>query len=846
MDPYDLLVLLSELLALAIWLKNPERLKIRLFVVFLPVALVLVQALILGAKWQMVPAYLVAFLLAAFSLGKFRTKKIVRITSTILGFLLVLFSGLASYTFPVFEFPEPDGNYSVGTTYLHFKDTDRKEFISPDPGDNRELMVRVWYPSDDRSGREAFQYMPPSYATTFSRTKGFPGFMLSHLDLVETNSFQDLSIANNESSFPVIIFAHGYMWHSCMYTAQMEYLASHGYVVFSIDFTYETPISIFPNQEVRYHNQVFIDTIWQDFSYDLYLAKQDSFQREEDFLNRISIMKDLMDYAPYSQRIDHMALDVKFVMNQLEAIIKKPNGPFYQKLDLERIGVMGHSLGGAVAGVACSIDARIRAGINLDGTQWGSLIHNDLDAPFLFMTAVRDSSYFDPSIFIYDVAAKNDYYNMTIEGSTHANFGDVSFWSNWNYISQTGPIDGDRVIQIINRYTDVFFKKYLNNQPNTILDAESHEFPEVAIRKELLDKSIKVQINENVELLGFVYFLGFQGEEIETNNTVLWESEGQPVTRKDWYSYAYDLYLQYKPHASSEYLDQAFELTQNIWLDHLINLLIQVDDFPNAKLPENIQEKYISRFSENGDVVEARENATAFLEAMNQFYREVEFGNYLTTHKAHYNNALNQVKKGIPSEDFIPAMEAFYQNKFERYMLIPSLTIPTGMGFGTRYTYEEETKIFNVFGPLDLQNFKNGSTLDMGFANRDRLRELSTHEFGHSFVNLVFDQIPQELIEVTKKLFDPIQEEMSDQGYNTWRLCLSEHMVRAGEVVITRNLGNKKNAEELMTDYIENRKFIYLPLIIEDLDHYENSNEMSYQDAALGIMQKLRRIANNK
>jgi hypothetical protein len=87
---------------------------------------------------------------------------------------------------------------------------------------------------------------------------------------------------------------------------------------------------------------------------------------------------------------------------------------------------------------------------------------------------------------------------------------------------------------------------------------------------------------------------------------------------------------------------------------------------------------------------------------------------------------------------------------------------------------------------------------------------------------------------------------MEDQGYNTWKACLSEHFVRAGEVIIAASLGNKKDAEKLKADYISTRKFIYLPLVIAELERYSKNPKVSYQQAAMRILEKLKLFAQGK
>lgn len=344
--------------------------------------------------------------------------------------------------------------------------------------------------------------------------------------------------------------------------------------------------------------------------------------------------------------------------------------------------------------------------------------------------------------------------------------------------------------------------------------------------------SIQVQLNRNVELLGFVYFLGYEGNQSETDLTY-------SIEKKKRYAYGLSLYQQYKTYKNSKPLSVIVGFAENIWLDYLISLLIQLEDFPYARLSNQVDEKYYLRFSPANDPVEARHNVSLFIDAMNKLYREVDFDKYFSRYQKKYENAITQVKNSLPDKRFIPAMENFYGQSMDYYFLIPSLTIPAGMGFGVKYSLADTIRAFHVFGTFGLQHFADDTDLDMGFNDRTHLLELSTHEFGHSFVNQAVDKVPEELIAKTEKLFEPIKSAMSNQGYTGWKACLYEHFVRAGEVMIARNLGNISEAERLKTNYIEDRKFVYLPVILEEFEIYNKSKLYSYTQTVENAMRKL-------
>ena len=58
---------------------------------------------------------------------------------------------------------------------------------------------------------------------------------------------------------------------------------------------------------------------------------------------------------------------------------------FTNHLDLDRVGVMGHSAGGTAAIEFCRIDKRCKAGVDLDGWYDQAIGHEPLQQPLLLM-----------------------------------------------------------------------------------------------------------------------------------------------------------------------------------------------------------------------------------------------------------------------------------------------------------------------------------------------------------------------------------------------------------------------------------------------------------------------------
>lgn len=352
-------------------------------------------------------------------------------------------------------------------------------------------------------------------------------------------------------------------------------------------------------------------------------------------------------------------------------------------------------------------------------------------------------------------------------------------------------------------------------------------------------EKLEIKTNKNIELLGLAYFIGFEGVDIEQKTI---EVGGKTLPKKEWHNYGFKIYQEFESFATSENLAKSFSVADHLWLDYLIAFLLQVDNVPNAVLTDSIDEKYYLNFSKEKIIVEAKENAETFLNGLNSFSEEIEFDSYLMNSKEYYDKVIEEIENGLPDKSFVKAMELFYHKRFDNYLLVPSLTIPKGMGFGINNTSAGETEIFNIFGALGIQEFEDKDNLKMGFSNQEKLRELSVHEFGHSFVNPVVAKLPDSLFKETEHLFEPLKSTMSDQGYNTWKVCIYEHFVRAGEIIIAEKVGKKKNAKKLLADYKEKRQFRYIPEIIAELRKYDKGEYQSYYETVEKAMEHLKKL----
>jgi len=403
-------------------------------------------------RWQMVPAYGLTLLLFFLSISKIKrgnrpaqersSSQILRIAGFFSRLLVILLVAAPPVLLPVFRLPDPTGPHPVGTTNLYLVDYSRPETFTPDPGDRREFMVQVWYPAQVEPGARPDAYM-----------QHLP-FQLSHLSLVRTHAYQDAPVSDTHSSYPLLIFSHGYIGLVEQNLTQMEELASHGYIVCSIAHTYHAQATVFPDGRV--------------IPVDLSLSK--------DFLQGIPTTQ-----ATYAEHLRIWTDDTLFLMDTLESLqAGEPDSIFVGKLDTAHLGVFGMSFGGVTAVHVCSLEPRCRAGISMDAglpkDYAGRGVDSALEAPFMFMLNEGRAYTMRSALG----AAENTAYGVIVRGTTHFNFTDLFLVSPvLRFTKAFGSIDGVRMIKIINDYTLAFFDKYLKGKTSPLLDGPSPDYPEV-------------------------------------------------------------------------------------------------------------------------------------------------------------------------------------------------------------------------------------------------------------------------------------------------------------------------------------------------------------------------------
>ena len=101
------------------------------------------------------------------------------------------------------------------------------------------------------------------------------------------------------------------------------------------------------------------------------------------FLSGNAIPK-LEEYDDYINQI--WVKDIQFVIQQLDTL-NKVDKTFKNRMDLNKIAALGHSMGGAAAARALQVESKIKSAINIDGSFIGLTETGRMTKPFALISA---------------------------------------------------------------------------------------------------------------------------------------------------------------------------------------------------------------------------------------------------------------------------------------------------------------------------------------------------------------------------------------------------------------------------------------------------------------------------
>lgn len=454
------------------------------------VLLSIAQIAVEGQRWELYPAYaLTSLSFMIWLLPALRRKRrapkqarahpFIAAAAFVLAFIALVFSIALPVALPVFGFPSPAGPYAIGTVTYHWSDTARPEVFGPAPRKSRAMMVQIWYPAVPKASPHRANYVndADTLSAALGRLHGLPAFMFSHLKYVDTNAVPSVPISPKQPDYPVLIFLEGITGYRQMNTFMIEELASQGYIVVAIDQPYVAASVRFPGGRVTDG-----------------LSKDQMNPLIQQSISPSAIVPTLNSQAFASGIIPYLAEDVSFVIDRLTALDRSgATNVLRGKLDMERVGIFGVSLGGIVVAEACRMDPRLKACLVMDAPMSATVLQSGLRQPAMWITrdakTMQSEGWAEADIFQHQATMRGvfarsraDAYFVGIAGLFHANLTDVPLYSPLtSCLGITGTIDSQRAHAIVNAYSLAFFDLHLRGKRASLLGPSAERFSEVTV-----------------------------------------------------------------------------------------------------------------------------------------------------------------------------------------------------------------------------------------------------------------------------------------------------------------------------------------------------------------------------
>ncbi|MFJ7248051.1 alpha/beta hydrolase family protein [Kitasatospora sp. NPDC098652] len=341
------------------------------------------------------------------------------------------------------ELPRPTGPFAVGQEVLHLVDENRPDPWVPSAGP-RQLMVTMYYPAHAGTGSPA-PYMTAAAARLLLDSK-LPGNSVPTEAVTGTRTWSRTDARPQGGHYPLVVLSPGFTMPRASLSSLAEDLGSRGYVVALVDHTYENTGTTFPDGQT---------------------------------LPCVECGK-LTTREAWKGLDESRAKDASFVVDQLTDR-PHPAWRYARMIDRDRIGMAGHSAGGAASVPALVTDDRIRAGVDLDGSMDYEVPESGIGGkPYLMighpLPGAEDASWTDSW-------PRLDGWKrwLTVDGTDHGSFTDYPLFLKALGAPQPPEttITGQRAVELTRRYVGAFFDLQLKGIDQPLLDGPTAADPEV-------------------------------------------------------------------------------------------------------------------------------------------------------------------------------------------------------------------------------------------------------------------------------------------------------------------------------------------------------------------------------
>lgn len=344
--------------------------------------------------------------------------------------------------------------------------TDRDDILSPQSGIKRRLMLSIFSPqmhSFECFNTTYISYMPIRTARVMEKEEpagiplsGVDGLDFNGLDVRYCSVPSELtpSLGGYVEPSPIVLFQPGYQGSRYSHQISLASIASSGYIVISMDITYECPMIEFPDGSIMINNTGFSDGG---------LGPNECLPvRADDFSSVVDALKNGTLQIP---------------------------GLEPSQMGQAKIGVFGHSIGGAAAVLAASKDSRIDAAIDWDGQFFLAQRNITVSTPtLLFQRETTLEGHLEDWQHAWDNLLRGSKAWIAVNGTQHLSFTDLPIVVDVERLDAEnreilraigGVISATRMREVVWRFSVGWFDYILKRRKSGLFQDRNDDFADV-------------------------------------------------------------------------------------------------------------------------------------------------------------------------------------------------------------------------------------------------------------------------------------------------------------------------------------------------------------------------------
>ena len=369
----------------------------------------------------------------------------------------------AYYIFHPTLFAKPIGKYAIGTVSYWVTDPDREEIFITDKHQARQIPIQVWYPAEKNSQSDYAPYIPEAtkVSEAISELLHTPKALLYPLRFKRSNALEKAPVNKKKSQYPVLLYLTGLYGHRCINTFQIQELVSQGYIVVGIDCPMAVALATFSDGSTLQS---------------LPRSVMDPMLNES-----LTEENPLLSYKGKTFEgglIAYFAKDVSRVIDFLTTLhTDDPHHLLTNRLNMDKLGAFGVSLGGIIVSEASWKDRRIKASLIMESPIPKKIAQIGLWVPTMVITRPAEAmrterkksggwtekdieQHLSTMRALFENTAESEF--VQLPDMFHVDFTDVPLWVPFaQSLGLSGSTSIEETHDKLNSLTLKFFEEYL-------------------------------------------------------------------------------------------------------------------------------------------------------------------------------------------------------------------------------------------------------------------------------------------------------------------------------------------------------------------------------------------------